>query len=96
MRHIAHPLSFASNPSPSLHPSLFRPFAVVGTPYMIFTPRPLHCDAEDGTPGARIAEKASAVVSSVKHVASSTPETEIKRWRKTFDAHAKVEVGSDK
>lgn len=47
----------------------------------------VHCDAEKST--------AASALSSVKS-AMAVPESELKRWRRAFDANAKVSPGGEK
>ncbi|KAL5535679.1 AGC1 [Sanghuangporus sanghuang] len=55
---------------------------------------PISCD--NGTATAAIQTSATLeAISTLKH-AIHAPESELRRWRRTFDAHAKVTVGGEK
>jgi len=53
----------------------------------LFTP--IYCDSDEK------ASVAASALSSVRN-AVSAPENELKRWRRTFDANAKVVVDGEK
>lgn len=62
------------------------------SPFTRLFPTPVHCDSEETPSSSSIAATA---LSSVRN-AVAVPENELKRWKRTFDANAKVIVEGEK